>query len=639
MVVQIKRILVILGIFFSFGLVQNHVSAATATGKIDLDGSVTGVSGSTYYNVNNWQDMFDTYKNVSVSASSNNTVYLNITGDVPGSAAFSGGQGVMISGKSIDIIGNGHTLYVDNDSNYNTGTGRTATGWGFYSNSSAVTSSTNMTVENAKIMNNHADGIFSITGPSTATTIYKNIHTVNGATTSGAGPIRNEQGNIKFLGNNVFNILQGQSQTDLGPGSNLDMSNTETGLSGSDNQGEWIQGGQNIEVVDGETTVNQSWGWDQPFYTYYTKNGSNLSVDDGAKLNWNLNDTYTMYYDDGNTNGPLNWNLGTNSQFIIGGTKYTASHNNNWFMAMNTLNAFNINMASSSLLDISTGGGTINLDGFQGGTSIINMASNSSLSLYNLNSSTSLFSGTAPSGSKIDLNDPKSVLLKTEGGSVFQNGTSIPINIYGAGLRLHASKIAAANQLNDLFKRVVTGTTNGNFTTANMSPINYSTDDLNFLKSAKYIKWYKPNGIGILPSNLNRSFKVSLSNLPKDGSWSSSISGDSIMQMNFIDDRGPTPNFSVQVSQLSNATPNATQYLWQNPDGTTPTTLDNNPTTISTITDDSKLPVNVAMTMAGGNYAFSYGQDSGLLVKANNRLKVQSNQQNATFLYAIVTGP
>jgi hypothetical protein len=95
----------------------------------------------------------------------------------------------------------------------------------------------------------------------------------------------------------------------------------------------------------------------------------------------------------------------------------------------------------------------------------------------------------------------------------------------------------------------------------------------------------------------------------------------------------------VQVSQLSNATPNATQYVWQNTDGTTPTVLDTNPMTVATITDDGNLPSYVTMTKAGGNYAFNYDQNNGLLLKANNKLKVQDNQQNATFRYAIVTGP
>ena len=75
---------------------------------------------------------------------------------------------------------------------------------------------------------------------------------------------------------NTFNILQNHNIND-------------TSSAGADNPGEWIQGGAYLEVVTGTTTLNQSWGNDQPFYVYYSSGGSTLQVDAGAAMVWNLN--------------------------------------------------------------------------------------------------------------------------------------------------------------------------------------------------------------------------------------------------------------------------------------------------------------------------------------------------------------
>lgn len=637
MKMQFRQYLVMTCMLLAALILPSQAHAATGANHVDTNGTLTGKPGATYYDVTTWQDMFDTYKNITPDVDSNNTVFLNVIGDIPGSTDLKRANGNMVAGKNVNILGNGHKIYVDDDTNYTTGTERAGTGWGFYSNNGGVTESTTLQVGNATLINNHSDGIFSITGSSTATTIYKDIKVMNGAPNYGASPIRNDQGTIKLLGQNIFNILQGQSMVDLGSGSKVDMSQTKLNVIGDDNDGEWIQGGQNIEVVDGETTLNQSWENDQPFYIYYTKNGSNLTVHDGAQLNWNLNDTYTMYYDDGGTNGPLTWNIGKNSQFNINGTKKTAWRNNNWFMSMNTLNAFNINLKDNALLDVTTGGGSINLDGFQGGKTNINAAKNSVLSFYNLNTGTSLFTGNTAKGSGIALNDPKLFTLKSEGGQIFNS--NIPISINDPGLRLHASTNTAANQSDDLYKKVVTGSTDGNFSTTTFSPTTYSPADLSFLRKAKFIQWSQPNGISIANSGFTRNFTVNLSDLPRDGSWSPIQPADDTMQLHFTDDRGQQPNFSVQISQANNTTPDSTQYLWQNPGDNNASVLTNNPMKIATITDDNQLPANVKMTMAGGDYAFNFDKNNGLLLKANNKLKVQNKLENATFRYAIVTGP
>ena len=66
-----------------FGLAPK-ARAAIVGGTVDTTGTVTGITGATYYNVSNWQDMIDTYKGVTPNAASSNTVFLNVTANVPG---------------------------------------------------------------------------------------------------------------------------------------------------------------------------------------------------------------------------------------------------------------------------------------------------------------------------------------------------------------------------------------------------------------------------------------------------------------------------------------------------------------------------------------------------------------------------
>lgn len=642
-----RDLVVIISVTFGLLLGVSNISADT-TPYTDSDGSVTGQVNATYYKVTNWKDIFDCYK----AAADNQTVYLSVQNDIAGSSDFnSGSNGKVTSGKSVDILGNHHKIYADNNTDYSTATsrvGRGSGGYGFYANSSNVTETTEMRVENATIINNHADGIFTVTGSSTATTTYKNVHTMNGAVYSGAGPIRNEQGTIKFMGNNVFNILQDQPNTDLGSGSNIDMSQTKTRRSsGYDgwNQGEWIQGGQKVEVVNGETTLNDSWlGKDQPFYIYYTKNGSSLSIDSGAKLNWNLNQTYALWYDNGNTLGPLSFNIGKNSQFNIHGTQNTASTNKQWFSGINTLNSFIVNMDESSLFDVATAGGSINLDGFRGGESIINVAKDSKMDIFNLNSGTSLFSGKLAKGSAINLNDPNSVTLKTMGGSVFQSGTDIPINISGAGLRLHASKSVDANLGTDLYKRMTTGTTDGNFTSANMAPIPYTADDLSFLRQAKYIQWSRPQGSHMLNGSLDRTFAFNVQDCPQNGLGGLASEGgyfvgqkDNDMHFNFCADEGTKPNVKIQVAVNANRLPQQTAYYWRNAGENNAKELSNEPYTILSVTDDEKLPQGVTMKKAGEEYDVTFKKNDGLLLKAGNGIPVEDGSiPQASFTYSMV---
>lgn len=147
-----------------FGLTPK-ARAAVVGGTVDTTGTVTGITGATYYNVSNWQDMIDTYKGVTPNAASSNTVFLNVTANVPGNSILNSGNTVS-SGKSLSINGNNYTLYLDNDTNYTTAQsigGSDGTARAFGSNGT-ISTDTTLTVKNATIVNNITSGIFQMKG-------------------------------------------------------------------------------------------------------------------------------------------------------------------------------------------------------------------------------------------------------------------------------------------------------------------------------------------------------------------------------------------------------------------------------------------------------------------------------------------
>jgi len=156
--VKIKKeiiILISLGfLIIIFGLAPK-TKAAALTGTVDSSGTVTGVTGATYYNTNSWQDMIDTYKSVTPNAASMSTVFFNVTADVPGNIILNSGNTVS-SGKSLSINGNNYILYLDNDTNYTTAQsigGSDGTARVFGSNGT-ISTDTTLTVKNATIVNN-----------------------------------------------------------------------------------------------------------------------------------------------------------------------------------------------------------------------------------------------------------------------------------------------------------------------------------------------------------------------------------------------------------------------------------------------------------------------------------------------------
>lgn len=407
--------LLIAGTLLTLTVVGEKADAAVLTGNVDTSGAVTGTAGATYYSTNSWKDMLDTYQSVNPTAASNNTIYFDVVGDVAGDTSIGGtgyssttntNNGVsIVEGKSLSINGNGHMLYLDTDTNYTTAGSGSGAGGGtirgpFRVPNAGVSSSTTLAVKNASITNNITGGIFQSvgTGGSAPTFVYEDVTVTNGAPRAAAQPIRNDNGKILFYGTNTFNIQQ-------------DNNMTSVGLTGADNQGEWIQGGKWVEVVTGTTTLNQNWGFDQPYYTYYN-NSHTMKVDDSAQLVWNLNDTYCMYYDDGNS-GPMVWDIGNNAAFDIKGTAATAArYSGGWFYAVAN-NSWTVNIGNNGRLAVTTGGGRINVNGFTG-TGVVkwNVGQNATLLLNNLKTSGSLVYGNPGTGSGITLDDPKVVTLK-----------------------------------------------------------------------------------------------------------------------------------------------------------------------------------------------------------------------------------
>lgn len=661
-----KRFILLLGslcvLVFTVGK-TNLTKAAVLTGSVDTTGSITGVAGATYYNATSWQDMIDTYRSVTPTTASKNTVYLNISADIAGSGVINT-TNTVISDKSLTIIGNNHTLYLDNDTNYLTAqniTGNDSTTRAFGS-SGTISSTTKLMVKKAKIINNVTGGIFQMKGANAqATVTYEDVTVTNGAAIYGAQPIRNDNGKVLFQGNNTFNVLQNNQLSDA----------TTAGI---DNQGEWIQGGGYTEVLSGTTTLNQSWGNDQPYNVYYTNNGSLLQVNAGASLVWNLNKTATLYADEGAVisalTGPLTWNI--NGNFIINGTVNTASTSSTgWFMSLDILSAWNVNVGQNATFKATTGG-VINLGSLLSiplvGLAPVkwNFAQGSSVLLNNLNPGQNLISSAPGLTSGLTMNDPKVVTLNTNGGAVFATTVlTFPITITGGGLRTHSSSSSYVfdgsydlvrpnrGQINasstDIWYRKNTGTLttfNPTLQVTSLSPNNYSSTDVGNIASGKYISWYQPNGLEIdgSLSNMNRSFNISLdptaqNGTPVDGSWSPLINGNASEVLVIGDDRGQVPSLRVQVKMLQNNFSNGLQYYWVDPTTKAAQLLSLNTAVQIVSLSSNTLPDWIKATGAGSWYTMTFSTDSGLNLKANNSLLAQTNVNAGTFQYTVVDGP
>ncbi|MDR2832103.1 MAG: RTX toxin [Streptococcaceae bacterium] len=651
--------MILLGSFALFSIQANKAEASVLTGSIDTDGSKTGLAGATYYTVTNgatgWEDMQDTYQATTPDATSNNTVYFFVNTEVLGSPrasteSWNSGKGKITEGKSLYINANNQTLHVDNDTNDATSQGYApATAYGpFYIYNTAISANTTLTIENANIINNISGGIFKVIGQNAlATSVYKNVTTTNGAPRTGAQPIINNMGKIVFQGKNTFNILIDHD---------LQTENDAYNWYSDDNRGEWIQGGNNVEVQDGETVVNYNWGDDQPLYSQGSGPDATLSVFDNASLIWNMNSAYTSYWGDGHAFN-VNWNIGKNGQFIINGTKNTFAGGGQWFMS-SVYNQFNMNIAEGGKFYSTTAGGYMNIGDFRNPV-IWNVGQDSELLLNNKSNSV-LISGNPVVGSSINLNNPKTVTFNTYGGSVFNsNILNFPINITGDGLRTHTSSVNAdfkggfdleapnEDYLNsaDIWYRQNIGTITRFGRTDmsnNLTPNPYSSADMLKMYSAKYISWFQPRGTKVygLKSDMSRSFNINLGNLPLDGTFSTSLPGLGQQKLVARDDRGQAPSFNLTVSMMNNYLPEQVQYIWIDPVSSQETILNQDEAVqIASVTSDNNLPSYIVSAGAGMQYTMTFPENKGLNIQAKNSLKLQNNVKAGTFKYSINNGP
>ncbi|MDR2833900.1 MAG: RTX toxin, partial [Streptococcaceae bacterium] len=579
------------------------------------------------------------------------------------------GGGRVTEGKSLKIIGNDHTLHLNtstDDSSYANGTGA-GLGYrrGAFRAGMGITTATRLEVSHATIINNITGGIFQAVGyygnspdmntaqASSPTFVYDNVTVSNGSSLYAAMPIRNDEGKVLFTGTNKFSMLQNHNFNDA--------SN-----SGADNQGEWIQGGAWTEIVNGTTTVEQSWGNDQPLYGY-GHNNATLKVDDGANLNWNLNKTYTMYYDDW-TKGALTWDIGNNASFIINGTTNTATNfAGGWWMWL-TYNAWNLNVGTNGRFIASSGGGVIGLgdtgwgaNSFSNGPVKWNFAQGSEVLFNNLNTGNNpLLVGKPGAGSGVAINDAKTVTLNTVGGApVFATSViNFPITINGNGLRTHSSKQAAVYDASyslqtpnetkilndDIWYRQNTGTISGLGTGSpsnSLTPNPYSGADMTTINSAKYISWYQPIGVGIYGnlSDMSRTYDIGLGNLPADGTLSTNINGKANQTLVVRDDRGQKPNYNVTIAMTNLNMADKLNFAWVDPVSATSTDLTlNQAQKIASVSDDATLPAFISQAGGGAFYTMTFNTDKGLQIKANNKLKLQTNANAGTFKYSINNG-
>lgn len=687
------------GAFIGLGSLSNLTAQADIlTAQTDNTGNVTGEKGANYYNVNNWQDMFDTYNDIAPKASSSNpvNVYFNVTGTISGSSAFATGAAILPY-ASVTILGNGNTIYVDDDNDPSSNPAHSSAyaasrwNWGFYANggsnkgggnsittaqSGAIGNDTVLTVKNAKIINSSSNGIFRAfsdtedskgNGPK-PTFIYQDVNVSNGGN-RGAAPIRNDLGKIIFKGKNTFNILNDQSMT-------------TTASKGTDDHGQWCVGNTWIEIADGTTTLNQNWAMDEQFYNY-NSNSSTLKIADNANLIMNINTTFDVYYDTNNT-GPLNWIVGNNANFIYNGTTNTASKSGQWFNAT-AFTSWDLNIGENSNVAFRIGGGVINFGGLD--TALVNwkIGKGSNFVMSNLNKTGNMFSGKPKVGSGIELDSVGSFSLNNANSRspiIPPGQDNFPIHIVGDGLRTHASDLnwsyepadspdiantpnAALADVNawkwktpneqdideagDIWYRQNTGEITGFGTRweANMSPNQYSDEDLKAFRNARFFSLYSPSGIwsSAAQSNMAKTFDLSLDStasngLPIDGSWSDLMDGQTGQKLILGDDRGQNPNYHVTVTQMENRFAHGLQFFWTHPTSGQQTQLKNETAAlVASVTSDDNLPAWISSANAGAKYTLDFEKHQGLRVKGNNRLLAANHVDVATFKYTIADGP
>lgn len=584
----------------------------------DDDGSVTGVAGATYYNVSSWSDMFEAYED-----SYDSMVYLNVTGDIDGSKAAYNGQEIT-EGKSLTIIGNGHTLLFGRSSDPTDSTyvsdGSSNKTSGFYSKSSDVTDDTTLTLKNAKWINSINYGIFEISMQASAKTVYEDVTEANGDVKNGGTPIVNRAGTVEFRGTNVFNIT-GSERMNYGSGK---VDPTTFGSSSfNDSQSNWIHGGNNVVVASGSTTVNGNSSKQNLLYHFdSTYIDSTLTVKNGAQLYWNLdeNDYLEKRWSHSKT-----WNIEDNAKFVINGTKNTAE--SGIFDSWSRSSTWTMNIGKNATVD-STIDGSYNMS--TSNSNSFNVGDDSSLILNTLSSSSRTFNGGFGYGGGIHLSDSSYLLLRG-GKKVYDSLSYIYLDGDGLPLKVSSNYDGSSGLTADQASGNV-GISSSYFT-GRVTP-SYSSAIQRALPNAKYIEY----GVGTVTVSLSstkidRAFTLTKDDLPTSYGISKLISADE--PMNFIvNSNKALKSASVQVAISQNNQSGIVSYYWKDNQGNE-IPLNNQPVTVWSMKQNDYQADGHGLSRT---YTANYDQNHGLLMKTTNGLKVGS-YYGATVDYTLSNGP
>ncbi|MCO0832400.1 hypothetical protein NFX39_04815 [Fructobacillus sp. W13] len=616
-----KKMLLVLAALCGLFFVHTENASANYTNHTDNTGQVTGEKGATYYNVSSWEEMFDAY-----SDSDESTVYLNVTDDIKGSQDAYTGERVS-EGKSLKIIGNGHTLYFGQyaDPTRGTSIGESSSKTsGFYADRKQLTSKTTMTLENAKWVNSINYGIFEVSGDASVTTVYKDVTETNGAVLGGTA-IMNRAGAIKFYGTNTFNIT-GALGKDWGSGK---QDPTKFGAKLTEGGGyvnaNWIQGGNDITVYDGSTTVNSNAMYQKTIHHFDSSNfDDQLTVKSNAKMVWNLDNVWFL------EERPVKsktWNIEDNAQFLINGTKNTcrSTIENEWFGRGAEADPWTVNVGKKGVFDAQTAG-AINLLTYGNRNVAWNVASRGTFAIRNLSTDQPLVTGRFGTG--INLAKNAHMVLQAN-NQIFKN-LSDPINLNGSGLPVSTSRNfdgSNATKGPESIGRIGMAFGLGSF----LSP-EYPKSLLTELQNAHYIEWgHGTPVVSFGQSILDRLFKFSSDSLPKSG-LSAFIPGQDKMSFT-VNSNMADPDVSVQARISKQSMPNTFHYSWMDNKGNV-TGLSSDPKTIWTMKDG----YDYREDFSGYNYTANYDRNHGLMLQTTNQLK-SGTYDDATIDYTLVDGP
>lgn len=622
-----KKLLFVLATLCALFAFKGLNASADYAEHIDGSGKITGHVNATYYDVSSWSDMYDAYND-----SSQDTVYLNVTQDLPGDPSNGYEKGAKVKeGKSLTILGNNHKLYFGesedpNQSTYVEANGAKSKHYGFYAVDPDVTSQTTLRLENAIWINSITYGIFQINYDASATTQYHNVIEMNGSSSGGATPLINRVGKIEFSGTNVFNVT-GTPETNFGSGKRDSSSLGNTNTNWHKDQAGWIHGANNVDITDGSTTLNMN-STSNVFYHFNNSkvDVATLNVGGNARLVWNIdNSDYLEDYYLGYPN-TRKWKVNEGGSFLINGTSNTSP------LKWSPSPAFNSKyiVKDNASFDATTAGA---LNASTSYNSKIKVGKGSNFSISNDAKACAAITGMFLSG--IDLQDTSHFLARTEGQKAFQGlgaqDTSIRLN--GQGLiGKFANNYEGANAINE-GRAVGSIKTSLNTSDFDVNPAYSRTDRLNIrLWNNAYIEFGTLSPVFSLVSNgLDRTFSINASDLPRNSNgFSDYISGDGPMGFT-VQSNVQNPNVSVQVSVKNNFT-NKTQYWWRKNNNSYVQLGEGNQTIWKRDEDAST---------SDDGYTFSnqYANDYGLRLKTTNSWKNGSYDTAATFNYTLVTGP